>query len=127
MNDQQRDAIVLTLGKDFLDNWYPGGRDAVRKAIERCDEGNYQWMQFCGSGLPSVAVEFCYLMFDGKVQYRLSVEEYQAKVTGGFADGGVLRRFKSKNLVVMSGPVIKAPYDIPMKGFQGFRYTELIF
>lgn len=123
----QRDAIILTLGQNFLNKVYPGGRDAIIKALERTDNGDYQWMQFCGSGCPSVKVEFCYLAWDGKIQYRLSVEEYQKKVSGGFADGGVMRRFKNRNLVIMTGPCIKASYEIPFKGCQGIRYTEFLF
>lgn len=127
MNDQQQDAICLTLGKGFLDNVYPGGRDAVIKALERTDDGTYQWMQFCGSGVPARKVEFCYLIWDGKVQYRLLVEEYQKNITGKFADGGVVRSFDNRNLVILTGPCIKAPHNIPMKGFQGFRYSQFLF
>lgn len=124
---EQQDAIVLTLGQDFLNKVYPGGRDAVIKALERTDDGAHQWMQFCGSGVPARLVEFCYLVWDGKVQYRLSVEEYQKGITGKFADGGVVRSFTDRNLVIMTGPCIKAPHNIPMKGFQGFRYTPFLF
>lgn len=123
----QRDAIVLTLGQDFLNEMYPGGRDAVIKALERTDNGEYQWMQFCGSGIPVKEVEFCYLVWDGKIQYRLSVLKYMKNRTGTFDDGGVERSFSNRNMVVMTGPCIKAAYDISMKGFQGFRYTEFLF
>lgn len=123
----QQDAIMLTLGKNFLDKVYPGGRVAIIKALESTDSGEYQWMQFCGSGVPTRQVEFCYLIWDGKVQYRLTVERYQKNVTGKFADGGVVRSFKGRNLVIMTGPCTKAPYDIPRKGFQGVRYTEFLF
>lgn len=123
----QRDAIMLTLGKNFLDNVYPGGREAIIKALERCENGDYQWMQFCGSSVPSTACELCYLIWDGKVQYRLTIVEYQKDVSGKFADGGVVRSFNNRNLIIMTGPVIKAPYDISFKGFQGIRYTEFLF
>lgn len=125
---KQQDAIVLTLGQDFLNNKYPGGRPAIIKALERTnDSDDNLWMQFCGSGVPARQVEFCYLVWDGKVQYRLNVLEYKSNQSGKFADGGVVRSFKNRNMVVMQGPAIKAPYDIPMKGFQGFRYTEFLF
>lgn len=123
----QRDAIVLTLGQNFLNKMYPGGRAAVIKALERTENGEYQWMQFCGSGVPAVAVEFCYLAWDGKIQYRLTVVEYQKNITGRFCDGGVERSFDNRNLIVMTGPAIKAPRDIDFKGCQGLRYTEFLF
>jgi len=123
----QRDAIVLTLGQDFMNKMYPGGREAVIKALERTDDGSYQWMQFCGSGVPAKEVEFCYLVWDGKVQYRLTVTRYVKNHTGKFSDGGVERSYKNRNMVIMTGQCVKAPFEIPMKGFQGFRYTEFLF
>lgn len=123
----QRDAIVLTLGQGFLNKVYPGGREAVIKALERCEEGEYQWMQFCGSGVPTKVVEFCYLAWDGKIQYRLTVLKYVKNRTGTFDDGGVERSFSNRNMVVMTGPAVKAPHIIPFKGCQGIRYTEFLF
>lgn len=123
----QQDAIMLTLGKNFLDKVYPGGREAIIKALERCENGEYTWMQFCGSGVPARQVEFVYLIWDGKVQYRMTVLKYIKNRTGTFDDGGVERSFSNRNMVVMTGPTIKAPRDIPAKGFQGLRYTEFLF
>lgn len=124
----QRDAIILTLGQDFLNNIYPGGRASVITALERMNESDdHTWSQFCGGGIPNIKVEFAYLAWDGKVQYRLNVLSYKPKVTGAFGDGGMVRRFRNKNIVEMEGPVIKAPHDISFKGCQGIRYTELLF
>lgn len=128
MKDGKIEAICLTLGANFLKNVYPGGEAKVREMLERMnDSDDYQWMQFCGYGVPTIDVKYCYVVWHGKVQYRCDIEEFQKDVTGGFGDGGVVRTFKHRNLCILQGPTILAPYDIPMKGFQGFRYSPFLF
>lgn len=123
----QIDAIALTLGVDFF-KMYPGGKEEVIRVIERLNqEDDLSWWQLCGSGIPTKQVEFAYLVWDGQVQYRLTVEQYLKNKSGQFNDGGITRIYRHKNMVSMIGPAIKAPYPIPMKGFQGFRYMEFIF
>jgi len=128
MHNQKVEAICLTLGKDFVHKIYPGGEERIRHYLERMNESDgYNWMQFCGSGVPKIKVNYCYVVFNGKVQYRCDIKEFKAAVTGSFNDGGVERSFKNRNLCVLQGPTEKAPYDIPMKGFQGFRYSPFLF
>lgn len=128
MQDGKIEAICLTLGANFLKNVYPGGEAAVREALERMNESDHhKWMQFCGSGLPTKPVTYCYIVWHGKVQYRCDIKEFQGAVSGGFNDSNVLRTFYNRNLCVLHGPCIPAPYDIPMKGFQGFRYSPFLF
>lgn len=123
----QRDAIMLTLGVDFF-KMYPGGEAQCRKMLEGLNKTDrYNWMQLCGSGIPTAKVGYCYLVFGGKVQYKLEIKEFRKESTGSFNDGGIERIYTNKNLCVMQGPCIPAPFDIPMKGFQGFRYTEYLF
>ncbi len=117
----------MTLGVNFF-KMYPGGEPQVRKILENLNNSDdNHWCQLCGSGIPKLKVEWAYLVWNGKIQYRLDVERYGRNETGSFNDGGITRRYRNCNWVYMIGPVIQAPYDIPMKGFQGFRYTEIIF
>lgn len=107
---------------------YPGGEAKVHEMLERMnDSDSYQWMQFCGSGVPKIEVKYCYVIWGGKVQYRCDISEFISNKTGKFNDGGVVRSFKNRNLCVLQGPTITPPYDIPMKGFQGFRYSPFLF
>lgn len=125
--DGKVEAVILTLGVDFF-KMYPGGKDEVISVIERLNtEDDLTWWQLCGSGIPRIEVPYAYLLWDGKIQYRLNVEKYLKKQTGTFNDGGITRHYWKVNMVSMEGPAIKAPYDIPMKGFQGFRYSPFIF
>lgn len=126
--NEKTEAICLTLGQNFLHKVYPGGEKMIRHYIERMNDGDpYQWMQFCGSGIPKIKVQYCYVIWGGKVQYRCDIKEFMADITGDFSDGGVVRSFHNRNLCVLHGPTIRAPYDIPMKGFQGFRYSPFLF
>ncbi len=123
----QRDAIMLTLGQKFF-KLYPGGERQVRRQLERMNNSdNYYWMQLCGSGVPKVKVDYCYLVFNGKVQYRCDIVKYSKRESGEFTDGGITRVYSNKNMVYLQGPTITAPCEIPFKGFQGIRYTELLF
>lgn len=123
----QRDAILLTIGKKVFD-LYPKGEMQVRKLLEGMNiTDRYHWCQLCGSGIPRVVVPYCYLVFSGKVQYRCDIKGYGKNVTQEFNDTGITRVMHNCNLVYIHGPVIAAPHDIPMKGFQGIRYTELLF
>ncbi len=128
MRTEKVEAICLTLGQDFIHKVYPGGEGRIRHYLERMNNGDdYKWMQFCGSGIPTINVTYCYVIWGGKVQYRCDIKEFISKCTGTFNDGGVERSFKNRNLCVLHGPTITAPYDIPMKGFQGFRYSSFLF
>jgi len=126
--DGKVEAIMLTLGQNFLHKVYPGGEKMVRHYLERMNDGDqYKWFQFCGSGIPTIKVEWCYVVWGGKIQYRCDIKEFIANCTGEFSDGGVVREFGNKNICMLQGPCIPAPYDIPQKGFQGFRYSPFIF
>lgn len=81
------------------------------------------------TNLPTIDVAYVYLVFDGLVQYRANLVMYQRGAEKEFYDSpdGKARRFPKSNWVIFTGPIIKAPYEIPMRGFQGFRYTKQVF
>lgn len=126
-NSNQRDAILITIGQKTFD-FYPGGENQVRGILEGMNNtDDYHWCQLCGSGVPKIVVPYCYLVIGGRVAYRCEVIKYGRNVTQRFNDTGIVRIMNNCNLVYMQGPVIKAPENIPYKGFQGIRYTELLF
>lgn len=45
----------------------------------------------------------------------------------GLWNGPTMKTFDATNWVVCQGPAVFAPHHIEMRGFQGFRYTEMIF
>lgn len=90
-------------------------------------EGAY-W-NYRKTSLPVHEVAFVYLVFDGHVQYRTHLVGYERGVAKDFDDtpDGIVRRFAPSNWILLSGPAIAAPYGIPMRGFQGHRYTKKLF
>lgn len=119
------DAIIITVPMAFAKE-YPGGWPAFEKQLEYIDRGRLTWWNTIAS-IPKHRVEFVYLIYDGHLQCRLTAMTFQKNVTKSFTDGGVERIFEHKNWVQLCGPVIKNPEVQPMRGFQGFRYTELLF
>ncbi|HET6991016.1 MAG TPA: hypothetical protein VFJ43_06815 [Bacteroidia bacterium] len=79
------------------------------------------------ANIPTIDVLWCYIVFNGMVQYRMNIVNFERNASKEFNDGGIIRVFNNKNWINLTGPVIKAPREIPWKGFQGFRYTEMLF
>lgn len=119
------EAIIITVPERFW-NEYPGGEEAFEKEMSLISEGDGTWMQTI-SNIPIQQVEFCYLIIHGKVTKRLTIHKYHKNKTMTFMDGGIPRTMENKNWVSLCGPVINAPMEIIRKGFQGFRYTKLLF
>jgi hypothetical protein len=81
------------------------------------------------TNLPTQEVAWVYLVFDGFIRFRVNLVMYERNVSKYFYDGpdGKERAFPKANWVILSGPAIRPPYEIPQKGFQGFRYTTKLF
>lgn len=81
------------------------------------------------TNLPTHDVAWVYLVFDGHVQYRLNLVQYERGTTKAFNDAPdkQVMVFDKCNWVILTGPPVKAPFEIPMRGFQGFRYSKQLF
>jgi hypothetical protein len=81
------------------------------------------------TNLPLHDVAYVYLIFEGFIQYRGNLVQYERNVAKEFYDAPdcKVRSFPPSNWVLFTGPVIPAPREWPMKGFQGFRYTTKLF
>lgn len=127
MPDGKIEAILITVPAKFFKE-YPGGEKQFRKILEGLNKTDaYQWGNTCGAGIPKIPVKYCYLVFQGKIQYRTEIARFERNKSMEFNDGGITRVFRHKNWVWLQGPVERAPRDIPRKGFQGFRYSEWLF
>ncbi len=99
--------------------------DQFRKVFERymrMEDGIWNYRL---TNLPRHDVAHVYLVFDGGVQYKVNCVCYERNISKAFDDApdGKVRDFPRANWVLLTGPAVRAPYDIPMKGFQGFRYV----
>lgn len=129
---EKPEAIVLTIPQGFLKD-YPGGEERFHRVMGAVNEGAMIWNQTI-SAFPKHEVLYCYLTMNGKIAYRCNIAGYDFG-TKEFHDPQpkgetlhVVRRVLSdKRWVLLCGPVEKAPVEIAYKGFQGFRYSQLLW
>lgn len=116
-------AIILTMPKAFFADRQMSYED-FEKEFEECLNDPQGYWNFVKHTLPLYDVPYVYLVYDGKVQYKTNCVGYERNKTKSFVDAPdkKVRRFENKNWILLSGPAIKATIDIPMQGFQGFKY-----
>lgn len=119
------DAIIVAMPARFFQEYT---MEKFLSDMERMNtEDNFVWYRVM-KNLPKIQTQYCYWIIDGKIKYRMDIAKLVRNQTMRFArPNGGFRTFENANYIELVGPVIDAPYDIPMRGFQGFRYTELIF
>lgn len=122
------EAIILTMPVAFF-NDRNMDQESFGKYFERFMRHPDALWNFKKKTLPTQDVAWVYLIWSGKVQFRLNFVQYERNQTKTFTDSwdGKERHFPAMNWIILSGPAIKAPYDIPMQGFQGHRYSQKIF
>jgi hypothetical protein len=122
------DAIILTLPVVFF-NDRGMTTEQFKKVFERQMAGDDSLWNFRLTNLPTMDVAHVYLVFDGHVQYRANLVQYERNKTKRFSDApdGKRRDFPNANWVLFTGPIIKPAEPYPMRGFQGFRYSKTIF
>src|SRR5882672_2624482 len=122
------DAIILTMPVAFfLDRGMT--QDQFTDLFERYMRREDALWNFRKKLLPLEEVAWVYLVWNGKVQFRLNFVCCEKDVAKTFTDSwdGRAREFPKSNWIILSGPAVKPPYEIPMKGFQGHRYTYKLF
>lgn len=78
-------------------------------------------------GKPKYDVLHFYLLINGLVRYRLNIAEILPGGTMTFRDRPVPQTWTAKYWAVLTAPVVEPAASMPMRGFQGFRYTEELF
>lgn len=87
-------------------------------------DGDQVWYRVM-KNLPTQEFLYIYTCFHGKIQHRTNLAGYVRNTTMTFPrpEGGS-RTFENANALILCGPFVKCPIDIPQKGFQGFRYVK---
>jgi hypothetical protein len=119
------DAIIVSMPARFFQEY------TMEKFLQDLHNMNtvdgFVWYRVM-KNLPKVQTPYCYWIIDGRIKYRMEIAKLVRNKTMRFArPKGGIRTFENANYIELVGPVIEAPYHIPMRGFQGFRYSELIF
>lgn len=124
----QPDGIVLTLPVAFFQD-RGTTIDQFKKMFERYMRREDAIWNFKLTNLPLHDIAYVYLVFDKHLQYRAQFVQYERGVAKSFYDAPDrrVRVFPPTNWVLFTGPVVKPPYEWPMKGFQGFRYSIKLF
>lgn len=122
------EGIALTLPLQFFNDrgWTYA---SFEKMFEKYMAGEFSLWNYRLTNLPLHDVAWVYLIFDGFIQFRLNMVQYERDVSKVFKDGPdkKVREFPNANWVILAGPAVKPPHDWPQKGFQGFRYTTKLF
>lgn len=121
----QHDAIIVTISEQFLKEY---SIEKLHQDIENLNTVDNSCWYFKIKNLPKVQTQYCYWIVGNKIRYRLEVLEFRRNESYSFErPDNQYRSFRNSNWIILQGPVTEAPYDMEMRGFQGFRYTELIF
>ncbi|HDZ27072.1 hypothetical protein LCGC14_0500970 [marine sediment metagenome] len=117
----QPDGIIITISQGMLKE--KGLRNWLRNFFEAMDNEDLSYWMRQGTK-PKRDFLYVYLCIGGKVRYR-------ANYVGAYGPGEMTfttgETMFGKAWVVISGPLVRAPWPFPMKGFRGFRYTEFLF
>lgn len=120
-------GIIVTLPARFFEEY---SREKYEMNLKRMNHPEEQGLWYrVMKNLPAHDVLYCYTVYGGLVQHRTNIAYMWRGETMHFnrPEGGV-RTFENCNGIVQCHPLVMAPRQIPMKGFQGFRYVyEEIF
>jgi hypothetical protein len=128
----KEEAIAVTWSQQMLNEGF-GNEAEFRKAFEEINNTEDGcWLQKMNCR-PTQDVLYCFIIIAGKVAYRCNISHYN--MTGEpirIRKPGDPKSFSNHQVirwkhVVLTGPIIKAPKDIEMRGFQGFRYVPVLF
>jgi len=104
---------------EFFDTY--GMERFIREFYTNPNKNHDSYFMFTLSGQPKYEVLYFYLLFDGAIRYRANIIQFRGEATYAFPKGNTIH---GKAWVDIGAPVIKFNEPIPMKGFQGFRYTD---
>lgn len=118
------DGILLTMPKVFFEH-YPEA--TYRRVMETLEERGEIWYNKIAA-IPKIEVLWCYLVFGDRIQYRANIAGYERNQVKEFTNpNGIEVHYGPCNWVLLCPPIIKAPFIIDKKGFQGFRYCRELF
>ena len=118
---QQTVAIITTFPRKFFLEMSP--RQFVRAFFAMNDDDSIYWQ--CKFGAPPTRdVVYCYIVAENRIRYRANIAGFEPGGLRVFGDG---RSATARSWMILTAPVIKAPYRIERRGFQGFRYSGIIF
>lgn len=123
---ERPEAIIITMSALNVKEW--GGCEQLNRffSIHYGTANDRTFWYRLGRSLPRFQnLLYIYLVFANRIQWRFNLVSFE------HTDGVMLYNphkgdhLCTGNHVIMTGPAVKM--DIPFKGFQGFRYTPVIY
>lgn len=113
-------GIIITMGKEVLDA--NGGGAEWQKHFESCvrSETSGFWLHKSRNA-PKADIATVYVIAENFVKWKVFYGGYQRGPTSVWMRSGEERKIDWSR-IILAGPFEAAPFDIPMRGFQGFRY-----
>lgn len=115
-------GIIITMGKEVLGA--NGGRQVWQRHFESCvrSEDSGFWLHKSRLA-PLQDIHLVYVIAENVVGWRCFYGGHEAGPGHVWMRSGEKRRIDWPRMI-LAGPVEKAPLEIPMRGFQGFRYVD---
>lgn len=120
------DGIAVTFGASMIAeqggllNFLKGFNDVM----ENAEKGDY-WMHKL-KNKPSVEVDHVYVIVANRLYCRCFFGGYTKEPAMAWTMDGRDVEI-SWGRIILSGPIVKAPFKRTLRGFQGFRYTKKLF
>lgn len=125
---EKPDALLVTMSKENVVEW--GGLETLDRffAIQYGNENENTWWYKIGANFPiHQDILHVYLVIGNEIRWRFNFVGFQDCPDGvELYKNGKLTTFKGK-FVILTGPTVKAPKTFPFKGFQGFRYSQILY
>lgn len=125
----QPEGIVVTWGKEMIEE--KGGLLNFIRYFEMIMKNeDAVWLQKCRFKPKYVDILYVYIIVNNRVKYRCSYISHETGITEiSNGDGYSWSSFEIIDWprILLSGPVVHAPEKIIRRGFQGFRYCEVLF
>lgn len=113
-------GIIITMGKQVVDA--NGGLLPFIRHFESAvsgEEDNY-WLHKSKNS-PKEVIAMVYVIICNRIRYKVFYGGYERGETSVFMRDGEERKISWPRMV-LAGPFERAPFEIEMRGCQGFRY-----
>lgn len=100
------------------------GRDNYERSMNLLEANRLPAVYIAMPAVPKFDVLYIYLLIDGRIDIRMNIAGYEP---GG--ENGPIKCWdetirQPRFWATCTGPVVRPPHELKMRGFQGFRYTE---
>lgn len=121
------EGIIVTIGAKMIGaHGYRHWLKNFLAAMERSEsDDDYCYWLRQGNQPTYPDLQYVYLCIGGKIRYRAFYAGSMGTREMQFDNKP--HPIFGKAWIMISGPIVRAPYKIERKGFQGFRYTEKLF